>query len=892
MTLTELGPYSKNITFSTSSFPYADKKIGFSTSDNDTNSGWDNIVISQGSVVLRENFNNGSWDASNFEIFGSNTGSASNGVYRSTGNSRGVLRTKQDFIGSTASPVTISATLNANGWWSGLSFIALRGEARNSSSGSEPTNSLTYRLHPFNNGQTNTPGGAGDYRLTDAFYTTYPLEITIVDDGLSLNATFTQLLPPQITSAAFDGATGSLVVTGVNFYSQYGTSNDVDVSRLAIVGQAGSSYTLTSDDVELTSTTQFSINLNAADKAALRNIINANGTSADDSTSYALNASDNWLPGWHTAANIADTGNAITATNADSIAPQRSGVPSVSVDGTKLFLSFSETLSSSTASPSDFSVNVNGTNVPVHSVSISGSTVELLLAAAVQNGQAVTVSYTDPSAANDSQAVQDLAGNDAASFSSIAVPDATKPSLLTASTNASGSRILLKYDEVLSTTTASISDFSITVNGVVSTINSISIVSDRVELELAIPASYGQSIVLSYLDPSSSNDINAVQDPSGNDASTLNAITVSNSTPAPGGGSNSEESTSSRRDIKADSVQADNAPGGLSLQDVDLDGDGIREVILAGDGVSVDGNQDGIPDAEQSLVAGLRLINDGFQGSDYGALSVSPGTRINSVIVTPQAGNQPTPDGITNLFVGPVSFTVSDVEPGSSTQATIHLPSGLPAGSGNAYVRLNYSTNRFEEYVDASGAPLYSFVDNNRDGIFDAVNLTLVDGDPNWDGDGAANGTVVDPGFLAVGERTLNGTKRKDVLTGNILANTINGRKKNDWLQGGLGADVLIGGKGKDRYVYVSADESTPSARDTVRLGKKDRFVFSSFDGDSTTEGHQKLSFIGRQAFSGLAGELRASRSLLEADLNGDGISDFALNLRGGHVLERTNLLL
>lgn len=77
-----------------------------------------------------------------------------------------------------------------------------------------------------------------------------------------------------------------------------------------------------------------------------------------------------------------------------------------------------------------------------------------------------------------------------------------------------------------------------------------------------------------------------------------------------------------------------------------------------------------------------------------------------------------------------------------------------------------------------------------------------------------------------------------------------------------------------------------------MRLGKTDRFVFSSFDGDSTTEGQQKLFFIGKQAFSGLAGELRASRSLLEADLDGDGISDFALNLRGGHVLERSNLVI
>ena len=194
--------------------------------------------------------------------------------------------------------------------------------------------------------------------------------------------------------------------------------------------------------------------------------------------------------------------------------------------------------------------------------------------------------------------------------------------------------------------------------------------------------------------------------------------------------------------------------------------------------------------------------------------------------------------------------------------------------------------------MDAAGNPLYSFVDSNGDGVIDAVNLTLQDGDSNWDGDGAANGTVVDPGFLAVGEREFSGTKGKDSLTGNLLANTIRGRKGNDRLQGGLGADVLIGGKGKDRFLYASADESSPSQRDTVKFGKADRFVFSAFDGDATAVGQQQLSFIGKQAFSGTAGELRATRSELEADLNGDSLADFSVNLRSNTLISSNNLIL
>jgi len=253
-----------------------------------------------------------------------------------------------------------------------------------------------------------------------------------------------------------------------------------------------------------------------------------------------------------------------------------------------------------------------------------------------------------------------------------------------------------------------------------------------------------------------------------------------------------------------------------------------------------------------------------------------------------------TPIGITNALSGVVSFNVSGVTPGGLTQATISFTSGLPAGSGNAYVRFNYATNRFEEYVDAAGNPLYTFIDSDGDGdgVLDAVNLTLVDGDPAWDGDGVANGTVVDPGYLAFGERNITGTKRNDIITGNVLANTLKGGKGNDMLQGGLGADLLRGGFGRDRYIYTEAAESTSEQRDSVLFRKRDRFVFTAFDGDITTEGQQKLSFIGKNAFSEVAGELRATRSVLEADLNGDGLADFAVNLLRNNPISSGNIVL
>ncbi|WP_029554446.1 SwmB domain-containing protein [Verminephrobacter aporrectodeae] len=54
-------------------------------------------------------------------------------------------------------------------------------------------------------------------------------------------------------------------------------------------------------------------------------------------------------------------------------------------------------------------------------VDATAKTVTLVLARAVRHGELVTVSYTDPTSGNDSNAIQNAAGNDAASFSNQAV---------------------------------------------------------------------------------------------------------------------------------------------------------------------------------------------------------------------------------------------------------------------------------------------------------------------------------------------------------------------------------------------------------------------------------------------------------------------------------------
>ena len=120
------------------------------------------------------------------------------------------------------------------------------------------------------------------------------------------------------------------------------------------------------------------------------------------------------------------------------------------VNGTTLVLTYDEALDGgSTPAPGDFVVMADGTTITVNGVSITGSTVTLTLATAVEAGQTVTLAYT-PGA----NPIQDTTGADAATLSAQAatnntggVTDVTPPLLTGAAVN--GSTLRLTYGEPL-----------------------------------------------------------------------------------------------------------------------------------------------------------------------------------------------------------------------------------------------------------------------------------------------------------------------------------------------------------------------------------------------------------------------------------------------------------
>ena len=113
------------------------------------------------------------------------------------------------------------------------------------------------------------------------------------------------------------------------------------------------------------------------------------------------------------------------------------------------------------------------------------------MASAVGSGQSVTVAYTDPSGSNDANAVQDSAGNDAASLSATSVTnnstaDQSVPTFVSAATSADGTTITLTYSEALSATTASASAFAVVVGGLSRSVSSAVVSGSTVVLTLAL----------------------------------------------------------------------------------------------------------------------------------------------------------------------------------------------------------------------------------------------------------------------------------------------------------------------------------------------------------------------------------------------------------------------
>jgi serralysin len=150
---------------------------------------------------------------------------------------------------------------------------------------------------------------------------------------------------------------------------------------------------------------------------------------------------------------------------------------------------------------------------------------------------------------------------------------------------------------------------------------------------------------------------------------------------------------------------------------------------------------------------------------------------------------------------------------------------------------------------------------------------------------GGAGNDLVDGGK---GNDWIDGGAGNDTLRGGDGFDEIRGGKGKDKIAGGFGSDELAGGLGADTFIYNSIGDSKAGGINRDRIldfnrSKGDKIDLSKIDA-RPAKGKQSFDFIGADAFSGKAGELRfekgvGSGTTIYGDRNGDGVADFEIFL-------------
>ncbi|MFK2823126.1 immunoglobulin-like domain-containing protein [Arcobacter sp. YIC-80] len=209
------------------------------------------------------------------------------------------------------------------------------------------------------NGTSSTSGTTYNISAADD----YMANVTSDDTSSATNALTVSSIPASaITSATYDATTGSLILTGTNFVKKSGATNDIDVTKLTLLGQDNNSYTLTSSSVEITNSTSATISLNATDKLNVNGILNKDGTTAVSGTTYNLSGAEDWMAGY-TGTDADTSNNSVTVSNVST-----------------------PTITSATYDATTGVLSVTGTNL----VKISGATNDIAVSSLTLTGEGST----------------------------------------------------------------------------------------------------------------------------------------------------------------------------------------------------------------------------------------------------------------------------------------------------------------------------------------------------------------------------------------------------------------------------------------------------------------------------------------------------------------------
>jgi hypothetical protein len=225
----------------------------------------------------------------------------------------------------------------------------------------------------------------------------------------------------------------------------------------------------------------------------------------------------------------------------------------------------------------------------------------------------------------------------------------------------------------------------------------------------------------------------------------------------------------------------------------------------------------------------------------------------------------------------------------------------LIGGDGNDSLR---SVDGSDTMEGGLGDDEYFVFADHSDTIIDTGGIDTIRTTTHWDLSSYAD--IENVVLATAGDWHVRGNELDNRITGSFGNNVLMGMGGDDILIGGGGDDLLIGGnaadtmtggEGSDRFDFRSLSEvGVGIDRDTITdfVSGEDLIGLGRIDADLGHSGNQAFHIV--EAFSGAAGELairqQDGKTLVDADVDGDGLSDFQIELYGLHTLTAGDFIL
>jgi len=192
---------------------------------------------------------------------------------------------------------------------------------------------------------------------------------------------------------------------------------------------------------------------------------------------------------------------------------------------------------------------------------------------------------------------------------------------------------------------------------------------------------------------------------------------------------------------------------------------------------------------------------------------------------------------------------------------------------------------------DAGGRDTLDFSGWSTNSRIDLAPGAFSDGGGQTSNVQIAFGTTIEDATGGTGDDSITGNSSGNILAGGTGSDTLRGGEGNDWLKGGAGGDIFVFGGVGDSHDFTLRPDGKKLIPDRLAdfVSGTDKIDLSAIDARAATAGDDAFSFIGANAFSGAAGQLRAAviggLVHIYADVDGDRFADLHIIASGTQIL-------